>query len=64
MNKKVFRPVAPLIVVALIALFTVGRTEGFENIRTVQFLLIFVAGALFGLVIGIFRGARLSKDGV
>ena len=58
MNKKPMRAVGPLAVLCIISLATVSRTEGFENIRTVQFLLIFVAGALLGLVIGILRARR------
>lgn len=61
MDKKAFRPVPPLVVMSLIALFTVTRSQGFENIRVVQFILIFIAGALAGLALGIVRGARSQR---
>ena len=61
LNRSTTRRVLSLAVVCLIAIFFVTRTEGFENIRAVQFLLIFVAGALVGLAIGILREARLTK---
>ncbi len=58
MRRNPWRIVALLVVMSCISITMVGRTEGFENIRTVQFLLIFVAGALVGLAIGIVRGMR------
>ena len=58
MNKKPVRAAGPLAVLCFISIYMVTRTEGFENIRAVQFILIFVAGALLGLAIGILRGRR------
>jgi hypothetical protein len=62
MSNRPLRPVPPLIVMCVILLFLVTRTPGFESIRTVQFLLIFVAGALAGLALGIIRSARGTKS--
>ncbi len=58
MDRKIVRRVAFPVVLAFICIFMVRRSEGFENIRTVQFLLIFISGALIGLAIGIVRQAR------
>ena len=55
MNRNTTRRVVAILVVALVGLITAGRTEGFENIRVVQFLLIFFPGVLCGLAIGILR---------
>jgi hypothetical protein len=57
-NKTAGRTIGPLGILCAISLFFVSRTEGFENIRAVQFILIFVAGVLLGLMIGILRGRR------
>jgi len=46
-----------------VAIITVSRTSGFENIRAVQFLLIFAAGALLGVALGFIRSARTSSGG-
>ncbi|MGA9120121.1 MAG: hypothetical protein WB699_12225 [Bacteroidota bacterium] len=62
MEKHPLRPVAPLVIMCCIALFFVTRTVGFENIRAVQFLLIFVSGALAGLALGIVRSARVARS--
>jgi hypothetical protein len=62
MERKLGRPVASLVVVATICLVLVARTEGFDNIRAVQFLLIFVAGALVGLALGIIRLTRRANS--
>ena len=62
MNKRVVRPVAALFVMCFTCLFIVTRTEGFDNIRAVQFLLIFIAGVLFGLALGIIRASRGNRS--
>ncbi len=61
MDRKILRRVSSLSVLCFICLFMVSRTEGFDNIRAVQFLLIFIAGALIGLVIGIVRSSRTTQ---
>ncbi len=58
MDRKNLRRASSLAVLCFISLFMVTRTEGFDNIRTVQFLLIFISGALLGLAIGIVRSSR------
>ena len=62
MDKKAFRPVPALMAISLIALYTVTRTPGFEDIRAVQFLLIFFAGVLAGLALGIVRAIRSQRS--
>ena len=52
-----------LVIMCCVAILTVSRTSGFENIRAVQFLLIFVAGALLGVALGFIRSARISSGG-
>ncbi len=64
MDRKALSRVAVLLVMAFVCIFMVGRTAGFEQIRAVQFLLIFMAGALTGLAIGIFRYARNTHSPV
>ena len=61
MGRNTTRRVVAILVVALVGLITAGRTEGFENIRVVQFLLIFFPGVLVGLAIAIVRAARSSR---
>ena len=58
MNKKPVRAAGPLAILCFVSIFMVSRTEGFENIRAVQFILIFVGGALLGLAIGFLRARR------
>ncbi len=60
-NRSTTGRILSLAVMCFIAIFFVTRTEGFENIRAVQFLLIFVAGALVGMAVGILRESRLVK---
>jgi hypothetical protein len=61
MDRKSLRPVGPLFFMGCISFFMVTRTEGFDNIRAVQILLLLVTGALIGLGIGILRGARAGR---
>jgi len=61
MDRDSTRRAAAITVVALAGLITAARTEGFENIRVVQFLLIFFPGVLIGLAIGIWRAARKGR---
>jgi hypothetical protein len=62
MDKKPYRLISPLAVLCFISLFMVSRTEGFDNIRAVQILLIFVSGVMAGLALGIFRAARANRS--
>jgi hypothetical protein len=62
MNKKMLRPISPILVLCFVSLFMASRTEGFDNIRAVQILLIFVSGAMAGLALGIFRAARANRS--
>ncbi len=61
MNKKFPRPIGPLLIMSSISFLTVSRTEGFDNIRAVQIILILVTGVLIGLAIGMLRAARTDR---
>ncbi len=62
MSKNPARSIGSLVVMCFICIFFVTRTEGFESIRTVQFLLIFIAGVTLGVAIGLIRGARRKPE--
>ena len=62
MDKKVIRRVFVLFFMFLISLFTLSQTQGFENIRPVQFLLIFAGGALIGVAIALLKSARRNAS--
>jgi len=62
MDKKILRTAFVLIFMCFVSLYMVTRTQGFENIRAVQFLLIFVGGAVLGLALGLLRTARRNAS--
>ena len=61
MDRTLKRPVIPLVLVCLISLFMVTQTAGYENIRAVQFLLIFAGGMCGGVALGYIRASRKAQ---
>lgn len=61
MQAKQRRLFAASIVICLIAFIFAARTSGFENIRTVQILLLFAAGMNAGVALMILK-TSLKKD--
>ena len=63
MDKALKRRIATLLGMFVMSLGTAIRTTGFENIRTVQVLLLLSAGMCLGVALSLFMQHRRTEAG-
>jgi len=55
-------PIGALLVLSMVGLTQATRTEGAENIRTVQFVMIFASGVLAGVALALLVSRKKQPD--